>query len=291
MNTTRGRWIGGALLAAFGLALGCGARPAPEPPPAVPEAAQAGYFEDRTAGSGVRFTYRNGEEAGHATIFESLGGGVGLIDFDGDGLLDVFLTGGGYFDGPGRKQIKGHPCRLYKNLGGWKFRDVTAEVGLDQLAGGAPWFYTHGAAVADYDNDGWPDLLVTGWHHLALFHNEPVDPKDASKLICAETFFRRAHEMDRLQPNVQRHMARLEDGSDLYSEGLPASVAFVDTYPGALTFQRTRAIHNAALWTNPSVCPQHRFYVGVSGGFSAEPWLVKNGSWHLLSPWWRIYNS
>jgi enediyne biosynthesis protein E4 len=173
MSKARGRWLGGALLAAFGLALGCGARPAPDPPPAPPPAPEAGYFEDKTPESGVRFTYRNGEEAGHAAILESLGGGVALLDYDGDGLLDIFLTGGGYFDGPDKKQIKGHPCRLYKNLGGWKFRDVTAEVGLDRLAGGAPWFYTHGAAAADYDNDGWPDLLVTGWGRLALLHNEP----------------------------------------------------------------------------------------------------------------------
>ena len=79
----------------------------------------------------------------------------------------IFLTGGGYFDGLDRKQIQGHPNKLYKNLGNWKFKDVTAEVGLDQ-----PRFYTHGAAVSDYDNDGWPDLLVTGWGRLALYHNE-----------------------------------------------------------------------------------------------------------------------
>src|SRR5207249_8045198 len=47
-------------------------------------------------------------------------------------------------------------------------RDVTAEVGLDQLR-----FYTQGVAVADYNNDGWPDLLVTGWGRLALFRNDP----------------------------------------------------------------------------------------------------------------------
>jgi hypothetical protein len=46
-------------------------------------------------------------------------------------------------------------------------------VGLDRLADGKPWFYTHGCAVADYDNDGWPDLVVTGYGRLALFHNEP----------------------------------------------------------------------------------------------------------------------
>jgi hypothetical protein len=132
-----------------------------------------GYFEDVTHGSNLTFTYRNGEEAGHATIFESVGGGVALLDYDGDGLLDIFLPGGGYFDGPDKKEIKGHPCKLFKNLGAFHFQDVTAEVGLDRLADSKPWFYTHGCAVADYDNDGWPDLLVTGWGGVALFHNVP----------------------------------------------------------------------------------------------------------------------
>jgi hypothetical protein len=125
------------------------------------------WFQDVTAKSGVHFTSRNGEEAGHLTLLESLGGGVALLDFDGDGLLDIFLIGGGYFGGKDKKQIRGYPCKLYKNLGHWKFRDVTAEAGLDQLR-----FYAHGCAVADYDCDGWPDLLVTGYGRLALLHNE-----------------------------------------------------------------------------------------------------------------------
>jgi hypothetical protein len=126
------------------------------------------WFEEVTAGSGLDFTHRNGEEAGEWTILESLGGGVALLDYDGDGLLDIFVTGGGYFDGPKHDQIKGYPCKLYRNLGGWKFQDVTREVGLER-----EWWYTHGAAVADYDRDGWPDLLVTGYGRIALFHNEP----------------------------------------------------------------------------------------------------------------------
>jgi hypothetical protein len=130
--------------------------------------ASLSLFRDMTASSGVDFTYRNGREAGHCAILESLGGGIALLDYDGDGLLDIFITGGGYFDGPDRQQIKGYPNRLYKNLGNWKFRDVTAEVGLDQ-----PLFYGHGCAVADYNCDGWPDLLVTGWGRLALYRNVP----------------------------------------------------------------------------------------------------------------------
>jgi len=135
------------------------------------------WFSDVTAGSGLDFTYRNGEEAGQTTMLEFLGGGVALLDYDGDGLLDIFVTGGGHFGGADRKQIKGYPCKLFRNLGGWKFKDVTKEVGLDTVS----WWYTHGAAVADYDRDGWPDLLVTGYGRIALFRNVPVDPADPSK--------------------------------------------------------------------------------------------------------------
>jgi len=125
-------------------------------------------YRDITAQAGVDFTYRNGQEAGHYAILESLGGGVGLIDYDGDGLLDIFVTGGGYYDGPNKGEIKGYQNRLYKNLGNGRFRDVTKEVGLDQ-----PLFYSHGCAVGDYNRDGWPDLLVTGWGRVVLYRNEP----------------------------------------------------------------------------------------------------------------------
>jgi hypothetical protein len=127
-------------------------------------------FRDVTENSGVEVVYRNGEEAGNFAILETLGGGVALIDYDRDGLLDLFIVCGGFFEG---QEIRGHPCKLFKNLGDFKFRDVTHEVGLDTLADREPWFYTHGAAVADYDCDGWPDLLVTGYGRVALFHNEP----------------------------------------------------------------------------------------------------------------------
>src|SRR5207253_7598284 len=112
--------------------------------------ADSASFRDRTADTGINFSYHNGREAGNLAIMESLGGGVALIDYDRDGLLDIFVPGGGYFDG---QTIHGYPSRLYRNLGNCRFRDVTAEVGLDR-----PPFYTHGCAVGDFDNDGWPDL-------------------------------------------------------------------------------------------------------------------------------------
>ena len=90
-------------------------------------------FEEVTKGSGVDFTYRNGEEAGHRTILESLGGGVALFDYDGDGRTDLFFPGGGHFMKEGKRfRVEGKPVRLYRNEGGWRFADVTAEAGLDR---------------------------------------------------------------------------------------------------------------------------------------------------------------
>lgn len=144
----------------------------------------AELFQDVTAASGISFHYRNGEEVQppHLSILESLGGGLAVIDYDGDGLLDLFLVGGGQFGGKDNRDILGQPCKLYRNLGGFRFQDVTETVGLSKLADGKPWFYSHGAAVADYDRDGWPDLLVTGWGRIALFHNES-DGKGGRKFV------------------------------------------------------------------------------------------------------------
>ncbi len=151
-------------------------KPKPEEPATNPLLTGPDVFDDVTAASGINFAYRNGEEVQppHLTILESLGGGGAVIDYDGDGLMDIFLCGGGHFGGKDNKQILGHPCKLFRNTGNFKFTDVTEAVGLGTLAEGKPWFYSHGAAVADYDRDGWPDLLVSGWGRVALFHNEPA---------------------------------------------------------------------------------------------------------------------
>ena len=140
----------------------------PDPPPVRADDDGPPVFEDVTADSGVSFTYRNGEESDRYTILESLGGGVAVLDYDRDGRLDLFFTGGGVIDATTPVTVRGLPGRLYRNLGGWKFADVTAAAGL----AGAP-FYSHGAFAADYDRDGFTDLFVTGFGGVALYHNEP----------------------------------------------------------------------------------------------------------------------
>ncbi len=248
MRSSRGLWLGlcwVASCAACWLALGCGTKSVPDVAPAAEAEPAPGFFEDKTPDSGVRFTYRNGEEAGHAAILESLGGGVALIDYDGDGLLDVFVTGGGYFDGPDKKQIKGHPCRLYRNLGNWKFQDVTSEVGLDKLAKGEGWFYSHGAAVADYDNDGWPDLLVTGWGRMALLHNEP-DGKGG----------RRFRDVTRQAGLTDTRWSTSAAWCDLHGQGFPD--LYVCHYVN-WSWQNNPPCKDYRDQTKPDVCPPKQF--------------------------------
>ena len=159
------------MLLAGALGIGCGKRSGespiagPPPPPSL--------FRDVTEGSGLTAVFVNGEESNRYSILEVMGGGVAAIDFDGDGLLDLFFPGGGDFAGPAGRAIRGNPPKLFRNLGDFQFQDATASSGLSTLADGQPWFYNQGAAAGDYDRDGWTDLLLTGYGRLALWHNEP----------------------------------------------------------------------------------------------------------------------
>lgn len=150
---------------------GCGRNPGPPPAPTVPAApaaarppaaATAVRFAERAAESGLVFTSVNGQERGRLTILESLGAGVGLLDFDGDHDEDVFLVGGGDFDG---NLPRGVPDALFRNDGRGRFTDVTRA----GASGGG--FYAHAASVGDFDADGFPDLLVTGYAGVSLLHN------------------------------------------------------------------------------------------------------------------------
>ncbi|MFM7925563.1 MAG: FG-GAP repeat domain-containing protein, partial [Planctomycetaceae bacterium] len=120
-------------------------------------------FAERTPETGVSFTYRNGEEAGHFSILESLGGGVAVLDLDADGHDDLCAAGGGQFDG---KSILPLPTGLYRGRSNWKFQDVANLANVTDSA-----FYSHGIARTDYDLDGFSDFLVTGYGGLQLYRN------------------------------------------------------------------------------------------------------------------------
>jgi enediyne biosynthesis protein E4 len=95
---------------------------------------------------------------------ETMPGGVAVFDYNGDGRPDIFFTNGANI-ATLKKDDPKYSNHLFRNDGNEKFTDVTASAGL------AGKGYDMGVAVADYDNDGHPDLFVAGLHHGTLYHN------------------------------------------------------------------------------------------------------------------------
>jgi len=125
---------------------------------------QGEIFTEVTDAAGITWKHFSGESPDRFLI-EASSGGVAFMDYDADGRLDIFLVNGG--ETPKGKSSVPVRNALYRNLGNGKFEDVAAKAGVDRLT-----FYGMGAAVADYDNDGYPDLYVTGSPRAALFHNQ-----------------------------------------------------------------------------------------------------------------------
>lgn len=123
-------------------------------------------FTDVTAAAGLHWYFSNGA-TGHHYFIESTGGGVAFLDYNNDGLLDIFAVQGGPVPGAPAAKVA-FPTRnaLYRNNGDGTFSDVTAGSGLDAYTG-----YGQGVSVADYDNDGWPDIYITAYGGNRLFHN------------------------------------------------------------------------------------------------------------------------
>jgi hypothetical protein len=119
-------------------------------------------FTDVTAQAGIHFQYNNGA-FGKKYLPETMGPGVCILDYNHDGLQDIFLVNSTHWPGHG----SGHSySALYRNNGDGTFTDVTRPAGL------AIDMYGMGCAVGDYDNDGYDDLYVTGVGRSHLFRNK-----------------------------------------------------------------------------------------------------------------------
>jgi hypothetical protein len=120
-------------------------------------------FDDIATASGLDFRHTNGASADHH-LQEIMGSGGLFFDYDNDGWVDVLLVDGGSMAG-GPAAPRGRH-RLYRNMAGARFEDVTAKSGIGRNPS-----YGMGACAADYDNDGAIDLFITGAGANGLYHN------------------------------------------------------------------------------------------------------------------------
>jgi hypothetical protein len=133
--------------------------------PPIP-AGPGDLFEDVTTKAGIGFVHQYCDSK-IANIIESNGAGGTWLDYDGDGLMDLYLVNSGPLSGvthqaPGTAR---EPNRLYRNRGDGTFEDVTHKAGLEGAG------YCTAAIAADYDNDGHTDLFVTAVGRCYLYHN------------------------------------------------------------------------------------------------------------------------
>jgi hypothetical protein len=141
-------------------------RPHTTPLPAQGASSAPIQFQDDAGRAGLGHVFEKGASPLHQ-MPEYLSGGIGLIDFDGDGWLDVYAVQGGPFPPQSSGAGRVASDRLFRNRGDGTFVDVTESSGLAGRAHG----YGQGVAVGDYDNDGHPDLFVTRWRAYALYRN------------------------------------------------------------------------------------------------------------------------
>jgi hypothetical protein len=121
-------------------------------------------FADITHAAGLdKFHHRSGDPE-KRTILETPGSGVALLDYDNDGWLDIYLLNGSTFPALKGKEAAPRAMLLHNNHDG-TFTDVTDKAGVANERWG------FGVAVADYDNDGWPDIYVSNFGKNRLYHN------------------------------------------------------------------------------------------------------------------------
>lgn len=141
-----------------------------KPPPPAPQAQSPVTFSDITALTGINFKHA-ASFTSVKYLLEAMGGGVAMLDYDNDGRLDLFFTNGAALSDPmpktemPDKRDAKYWNRLYRQKADGTFEDVTEASGLKGSG------YSMGVAAADYDNDRFTDLYVTGYGSNSLYHN------------------------------------------------------------------------------------------------------------------------
>jgi hypothetical protein len=220
--------------------------------------------------AGLHMRFMSGGETSKKYIVEANGSGIAFIDYNNDGLEDIFLVNGSRLEGFADKVAPTN--HLYRNNGGGKFTDVTSEAGVGRSGWG------NGVCVGDFDNDGFEDLFVTYWGPNVLYRNNghggfedvtrrsglAVQPKEWSSGCTFFDYDRDGH-LDLLVTSYMAfdlaHAQAPGNGSNCEWKGMPVFCG-----PRGLPFGKVTLYHNRGDGTFEDVTAQsgisepHGFY-------------------------------
>jgi hypothetical protein len=228
----------------------------PNPDPDVRPDDENPWFEDVSRSAGIHFKHFDPATRLHL-IPETMGTGIGWIDYDADGWPDLFCVQAcGLF---GKNPDPSLTHKLFRNNRDGTFRDVTIACGL-----GAPAPFGTGLGVADYDNDGFDDLLVAHWGGVTLFHNE-ADP--------ASPGGRKFRDVSAGSGLINTHYSTSVAWGDLDSDGLldlyVCNYVEVDPdNPISCKDKASNLYHDCAPTSYPAVA--HKLFRNLGGGRFAD---------------------
>src|SRR5436190_14856922 len=212
--------------------------------PALPPGIQV-KFVDVTERSGIHYQHLDGHTE-IEYIMETLGSGIGWLDYDQDGLMDLLIVQGSTFPvpspslsppAPTSSKETGPSCKLYKNLGGGRFRDVTAEVGLGHIGCG------QGVAIGDIDNDGYPDIFLTCYGKPNVLYHNVSDGRGGRRFVDITAAAGLATHPDwKDRPNFSTSAAFLDFDNDGYLDLFVCSYVKIDVdhYPKCVSTRSGR---------------------------------------------------
>ncbi len=216
--------------------------PAADPPPTLPPGVRL-HFADTTEAAGIRFRHVDGRTE-MEYLMDSTGPGAAWLDYDQDGLLDLFLVQGYPVVPPYPAEHPG--SLLYRNLGGGRFADVTAAAGVGHVGCG------QGATAGDVDNDGFPDLFLTCYGKPNVLYRNVPDGGGGRKFVDATAAAGLADHPDwKDRPNWSTSAAFLDYDNDGRLDLFVCSYVKVDLahYPECVQASTRRR----------AACPPQRF--------------------------------